>query len=87
MLTPRKIALAGLIFSALLTGCAEPKVVTRVEIQRVQIPAALTTCAAFPAIPAGPVTFADLIVTLARAKAAWLDCSYRLGRVKELSAP
>ena len=81
-----KIA-AAMMLALLLTACAsDPEVV----IQKVYVPQeidqGLLTCKAWPARPER-VTISDLLLSLAEAKAAWVDCSFKLSEVRRLVAP
>jgi len=67
-----------------LTACAEPQVIRERIYVRQEIPASLLTCAPWPAPDSLPTDVRGLVEWLARAKAAHMDCSYRLGRVADL---
>lgn len=87
------IMLAGLVAVA-LSGCSTPAPVpapiieTRIQVERVTIPAALLTCEAEPAL--GPWNLqsqvADYIVRLHE---AWADCSNTVASIAQVesSAP
>ena len=67
-------------------GCAaDPDVVTRVEVRRVEYPPGLFVCSAEPVVPAAPVSEFDVLIYIAQLRAAYLDCRYRLGKASELT--
>lgn len=62
-----------------LTGCADPPpLVTAVEVVTPDYPAALFHCAPWPAPDEAPRDLFELVAWLARARAAHLDCAWRL---------
>ncbi|MFA6134676.1 MAG: hypothetical protein WC869_11740 [Phycisphaerae bacterium] len=77
----RPVILAALL---LLTACAAPEPVIQRVYVRQEIPASLLECAPWPQPDTLPQDVRGLVEWLARAKAAWMDCSYKLGQVKGL---
>ncbi len=78
-------AVIGLALVAALTACAsDPVTITQRIYVPQEIPASLLTCAPWPQPDTLPSDVRGLVEWLARAKAAHLDCSYRLGRVADL---
>ena len=76
---------AGLFLAASLAACAsEPHTVYQRVYVRQEIPASLLTCAPWPAPDSLPQDVRGLVEWLARAKAAHVDCSYKLGQVRGL---
>lgn len=78
-------SLVALLLASLLTACADPPptVYQRVYVRQ-EIPASLLTCAPWPQPDTLPQDVRGLVEWLARAKAAHMDCAYRLGRVADL---
>ena len=78
-----RILFAALL-ALLLTACTSP---AEVVIQKVYVPQeidqGLLTCKAWPPRPER-VTISDLLLSLAEAKAAWVDCSFKLGEIRAL---
>jgi hypothetical protein len=69
-----------------LIGCAaDPDVVTRVEVRRVEYPPGLFVCSVEPAVPTTPVSEFDVLIYIAQLRAAYLDCRFRLGKAGELT--
>lgn len=80
---PRSVIAALLL--GLLTACSStPEVV----IQKVYVPQeiddGLLTCKAFPAKPPERPSYGGLLTLLAEAKAAWVDCSFKLSEIRAL---
>lgn len=75
----RKTAFLLLCSSVLLTACAEPepRLVTRVEVVKPEVPPQLTDCAEAPAVPVDP-TQADVAGYILDLFAAHGDCRDRL---------
>jgi len=70
-----------------LSACAaDPELVTRVEVLRPDYPPALFACAPEPPVPAAPVAERAALEYLARLRAAWLDCRWRLAEAGRLVA-
>ncbi len=84
-LTRRAIAACCWATILLLSACADPPptVYQRVYVRQ-EIPASLLTCAPWPAPDSLPQDVRGLVEWLARAKAAHVDCSYKLGQVRGL---
>lgn len=83
----RPTCLLALAFVPLSTACADrqpPAVVTRVQIERVQIPPGLLRCPDQPEPPAEPVSEADAASYILDLAAAGDDCRRRLGEVRDL---
>lgn len=78
-------AVIGLALVAALTACAaEPVTIyERIYVPQV-IPPSLLECAPWPQPDTLPQDVRGLVEWLARAKAAWVDCSYKLGQVRGL---
>ena len=80
------IAISALLLSGSLMGCAaDPDVVTRVEVRRVEYPPGLFVCSGEPAVPSAPVSEFDVLVYISQLRAAYLDCRFRLGKAGELT--
>ena len=80
------IAISALLLSGSLMGCAaDPDVITRVEVRRVEYPPGLFVCSAEPVVPATPVSEFDVLIYIAQLRAAYLDCRFRLGKAGELA--
>lgn len=77
----RALPLAALLA---LAACAAPEPVIQRIYVRQEIPASLLTCAPWPAPDSLPQDVRGLVEWLARAKAAHVDCSYKLGQVRGL---
>lgn len=79
--------LLTILLLGLLTACAsEPQVVIQKVYVEQQIDEGLLTCKAFPAKPAERPSYGGLLTLLAEARAAWLDCAFKLGEVRRLAA-
>lgn len=76
-----------LAFFALLalTACASaPQTITQRIYVKQEIPASLLTCAPWPAPDSLPQDVRGLVEWLARAKAAHLDCAWKLESIRGL---
>ena len=68
-----------------LTACSsDPQVIHQRIYVRQEIPAALLECAPWPVPDTLPQDVRGLVEWLARAKAAHMDCEYKLGQVRGL---
>ena len=66
-----------------LTACAsDPQVIHQRIYVRQEIPASLLSCAPWPQPDTLPQDVRGLVEWLARAKAAHMDCSYKLEQVR-----
>lgn len=80
-------AVIGLALVAALTACADPQVIReRIYVQQ-EIPASLLSCAPWPQPDTLPQDVRGLVEWLARAKAAHVDCAWKLEQVRGLVAP
>lgn len=78
-------AVIGLALVAALTACApQPATVYERIYVRQEIPPSLLECAAWPKPDPLPSDVRGLVEWLARAKAAHMDCEYKLGQVRGL---
>lgn len=79
-------AVIGLALVAALTACASPQPATVYEriYVRQEIPPSLLECAPWPQPDTLPQDVRGLVEWLARAKAAHMDCAYKLGQVRGL---
>ncbi len=68
----------------LLTGCAQPRLQTKVQLERLEIPAELLTCQAAPEPPAEPYSQADVAAYIVDLHSAGDDCRERLARIAAL---
>lgn len=76
---------AALAATLLLTACAgEPRTIYERVYVRQEVPASLLTCAPWPQPDTLPQDVRGLVEWLARAKAAHMDCAYKLGQVRGL---
>jgi hypothetical protein len=75
-------ALWPLAAALLLTACAEPQVIHQRIYVKQEIPASLLTCAPWPQPNTLPQDVRGLVEWLARAKAAHMDCTYKLEQVR-----
>ena len=67
-----------------LTACAEPQVIRERIYVRQEIPPSLLECAAWPKPDPLPSDVRGLVTWLAEGRAAYVDCSYKLGQVRGL---
>ncbi len=78
-------ALFAALLALLLTACAsDPQVVIHKVYVPQDVDEGLLTCKAFPAKPAERPSYGGLLTLLAEAKAAWVDCAFKLGEVRKL---
>lgn len=76
---------AALAATLLLTACAgEPRTIYERVYVKQEVPASLLTCAPWPQPDTLPQDVRGLVEWLARAKAAHMDCEYKLGQVRGL---
>ena len=79
-------AVIGLALVAALTACApQPATVYERIYVRQEIPPSLLQCAPWPQPDTLPQDVRGLVEWLARAKAAHMDCAYKLGQVRGLA--
>ena len=78
----KSVVLAAVL---LLTACApEPVTVYERVYVRQEIPASLLTCAPWPVPDTLPQDVRGLVEWLARAKAAHVDCAWKVGQIRDL---
>lgn len=77
-------AVIGLALVAALAACADPQVIYQRIYVKQEIPASLLTCAPWPAPDSLPQDVRGLVEWLARAKAAHMDCAFKLESVRGL---
>jgi hypothetical protein len=76
-------AVIGLALVAALTACsAEPQVIHQRIYVKQDVPASLLECAPWPQPDTLPQDVRGLVEWLARAKAAHMDCTYKLEQVR-----
>ncbi len=68
----------------LLSGCAETETIYQRVYVKQSIPPSLLTCAPWPQPATLPSDVRGLVEWLARAKAAHMDCAYKLESVRGL---
>lgn len=85
---PRRLrfALSILPCLPLLTACGSapslPALLTRVQVERVTVPAPLLTCAQEPQVPSGRISHEDVAVYLLALAEAGDDCRGKLTAVQ-----
>lgn len=79
--------IGGLLALPVLAACAAPQPVVQRIYVRQEIPASLLTCAPWPTPDSLPQDVRGLVEWLARAKAAHVDCAWKLGQVRGLVSP
>ncbi len=88
MLPRPTMGLLPLCFAICLTACAQPRLETRLQIERVTVPAELLACEPQPEPPAGIYTQAAVATFIVDLADAGQDCRERLARIAALqSAP
>lgn len=69
-----------------MTGCAgsnTPEVVVKNVYIKEKVPEGLLRCKPAPSVPLSPVTEFDNIRYVAELWAAYMDCAYKLNKVRE----
>jgi hypothetical protein len=71
---------------AILTGCqtTEPKVITQVQVQRIEVPRSLLTCSSEPVYGSVTVSVKDLMKFADQLAKAGADCRAKLDAVKRI---
>lgn len=69
-----------------MTGCGTDRLQTQLQIERVEIPAALLTCQPSPEPPIEPFTQADVAGYIVDLHSAGADCRERLATIAALQA-
>ena len=78
-----RIKVAIIAAALALTACSsDPQVIHQRVYVKQEVPASLLTCAPWPAPDTLPQDVRGLVEWLARAKAAWMDCAYKLEQVR-----
>lgn len=69
-----------------MTGCqtTEPKVITQVQIQKIEVPKSLLTCSSEPVYGSVVVTLKDLMRFADQVAKAGADCGRKLDAVKRI---
>lgn len=75
---------AFLMVIAVLAGCqkSEPKVITQVQIQKIEVPKSLLTCSSEPVYGSITVTVKDLMKSADQLAKAGADCRSKLDALK-----
>ncbi|MCZ7890416.1 hypothetical protein O9X99_01880 [Agrobacterium salinitolerans] len=70
----------------MLTACqtTEPKVITQVQVQRIEVPRSLLTCSAEPVYGSVTVSVKDLMKFADQLAKAGADCRSKLDAVKRI---
>ena len=79
-----KLASLLLLCAVLLTGCADPEVLTKVVVERPSVPSSLLECAPAPSVPGPDAEDVELALYLIELDAARADCASKLGLVRGL---
>lgn len=79
-------AAAFIMILAILTGCntTEPRVITQVQVQKIEVPRSLLTCSAEPVYGTTTVTVKDLMKFADQLARAGADCRSKLDAVKRI---
>ncbi len=79
-------AAAFLVILAILAGCQhlEPKVITPVQVQRVEVPRSLLTCSSEPVYGRMVVSMKDLMKFSDQLARAGADCRSKLDAVRRI---
>ncbi|WP_156461948.1 hypothetical protein [Rhizobium sp. Leaf311] len=79
-------AASFLMIVAILASCqtTEPKVITQVQVQRIEVPRSLLTCSAEPVCGSVTVSVKDLMKVADQVAKAGADCRSKLDAVKRI---